>query len=64
MLRFLIGPFNFLKHADKDPEGILAEQDVKPVEATSFAVTAYGFLFPDEELDPKVAKFLRQHAII
>jgi hypothetical protein len=63
-LKFLTGPFNFLKHADRDPDGILDESDVKAMEATSFAITAYSLLFPTDDLDPKVAEFLRKNAII
>ncbi len=63
-LKFLTVPFNFLKHADRDPDGSLDEGDVKAMEATSFAVTAYSLLFPTDDLDPKVAEFLRKNAII
>lgn len=63
-LKFLTGPFNFLKHADRDPDGVLDEGDVKAMEAISFAVTAYSLLFPTDDLDPKVARFLQKNAII
>lgn len=56
--RYLVGPFNFLKHADKDPLETLDEGAVKPIEVISFAVTAYGFLFPDDELIPEIMDFL------
>ncbi len=63
-LKYLVDPFNFLKHADRDPNGKLDESKVKPVEATSFAVTAYGFLFPADEVDGKVGQFLKEHGVI
>ncbi len=63
-LKYLVDPFNFLKHADRDPDGKLDVSEVKPVEATSFAVTAYGFLFPADKVDDKVGQFLKEHGVI
>ena len=63
-LKHLMDPFNFLKHADKDPEGMLDESAVKPVEATSFAIGAYIILFPGDAVAEEVAEFLTQHGII
>lgn len=63
-LKYLVDPFNFLKHADKDPDGTLDEADVRPVEATCFAVTAYGFLFPEDTVNEEIAGFLTKHGVI
>ena len=60
-LRHLVDPYNFLKHADKDPLGTLEEADVQPVEATCFAVTAYSLLFPTDTFDEEIGKFLDVH---
>lgn len=60
-LRHLVDPYNFLKHADKDPLGTLDEGDVQPVQATCFAVTAYSLLFPTDTFDEEIGKFLDLH---
>lgn len=57
----MLRPFNFLKHAQKDPLATLNEADVKPVEALNLAIVAYMMLFPGEGMSQPVRAFLAAH---
>lgn len=59
----VISPFNFMKHADRDPNGFLEETELQPIEATVHAVTAYSFLFPAAPLSQEVRDFLDAHVL-
>lgn len=61
LLRHIVAPFNFLKHANRDPEGTIDEADVRPVDATMHAITAYGMLFPGDELPPQIRLLVEKH---
>jgi len=60
-LKHITGPFNFLKHADRDPLEHLNESAFRPVETILHAVCAYAMIFPDQRLDTHVANFAMEH---
>lgn len=60
----VIGPFNFLKHAQRDPLATLNEEDIDPLEALTHAISAFSFLFPGERLPDEVAQFLGDQGVI
>lgn len=57
----MLRPFNFLKHAQRDPLATLDEADVKPVRALQLAIVAYLMLFPGDGLSEPVRSFLVAH---
>lgn len=61
LLQHIIKPFNFLKHANKDPADLLLEEEVKPVEATIYAISAFALLFPQDALPDDVREFISPH---
>ncbi len=62
LLAHISQPTNFLKHADRDSSGLIDLADVKPIEATMHAITAYAMLFPSDKLTSKAEQFVRRHA--
>lgn len=60
-MKHITGPFNFLKHADRDPLAHLNESAFRPVETILHAVCAYVMLFPDQGLDAHVGDFAMEH---
>ena len=60
----IIRPFNFLKHAQRDPLTTLDEGDVDPFDALTHAIGAFYFLFPGEQLQEEVIDFLRARQFI
>ena len=53
----ITAPFNYLKHADRDGEQLLATDDVDPTLATVNAIAALNMLFPGRELRPELSSF-------
>ena len=60
MLDPILRPFNYLKHAQRDPLATLDEADVKPLDALLFAIAAYYFLFPGEKMTPDILAFAKR----
>lgn len=58
LLDHILEPYNFLKHADRDPNGSIALSDLKPIEAIVYAINAYSILYPAAELDDDIRVFL------
>ncbi len=58
LLDYIIAPFNFLKHAQRDPLATLDESDVDPKSAIMHALTAYGMLAPGKPLPNVIERFL------
>lgn len=58
LLDYIIRPFNFLKHAQRDPLATLDESDVDPKGAIIHALTAFSMLDPGKKLPSEVATFL------
>lgn len=59
----VVAPFNFMKHADKDANGLLHEGVLQPVQATAHAVAAYALLFPQADLPDEVQSFIGAHIV-
>lgn len=64
LLAYITRPFNFLKHAQRDPLAILDEEDVDPQGTLIHALTAYGMLRPGQALPDKIAPFLAKHGLL
>lgn len=63
LLNYITRPFNFLKHAQRDPLATLDESDFDPKGAILHAVTALGFLEPGREVPEPVASFLTKNGL-
>jgi hypothetical protein len=64
MLAYITGPFNFLKHAQRDPLATLDDEDIDPDGVLMHALTAYGMLQPDKALPDSIAPFLAKHGLL
>lgn len=63
LLGYIMRPYNFLKHAQRDPLATLDESDVDPKGAIVHAVTAIYLLDPSRKLPDEVASFLAAHGL-
>jgi hypothetical protein len=64
LLAYIIRPFNFLKHAQRDPLATLDDDDVDPQGTIIHALTAYGMLRPTQALPDTIAPFLAKHGLL
>lgn len=64
MLRYIVKPYNFLKHADNDPLAALDESDFDPKGALAHAIAAFSMLQPETDLPDPVKSFLDAAGII
>ena len=64
MIRHQTDPYNFLKHADRDPGGSLDEDEIDPFNVIVSALAAYSALFPFETMPMEVPLFLKKHGVI
>lgn len=64
MLDSILRPFNFLKHAQRDPLATLNEEDVLPIQALVHALAAFAFLFPGEPLPDEAIAFVKDNEIV
>lgn len=63
-LAYVVKPYNFLKHADRDPLATLDESDVDTVGTITHALTAYSMLRPGKALPEEIAPFLAKHDLM
>lgn len=63
-LDHLIAPYNFLKHASRDPLKSLSESAVKPRDACIAAITAFVILFPADQLPGEIKAFLKSEGML
>lgn len=63
-LAYVVKPYNFLKHADRDPLATLDESDVDAVGTIIHALTAYSMLCPGKALPEAIAPFLAKHDLL
>ena len=63
-LAYVVKPYNFLKHADRDPLATLDESDVDAVGTIMHALTAYSMLCPGKTLPEEIAPFLAKHDLM
>lgn len=57
----IVGPYNFMKHADRDALSLLDEAEIRPIESTAHAVAAYALLFPANALPQEIEEFINKH---
>ena len=63
LLDYITRPFNFLKHAQRDPLATLDEGDVDPEGTIVHALTAFSMICPGKELPEQIAPFLAKHGV-
>lgn len=63
-LDYIFKPYNFLKHADRDPLATLDESDFDPEGALAHAVTAYLMARGDGKLPETFTAFLKKQGIL
>ena len=63
-LDYIFRPYNFLKHADRDPLATLDEADFDPEGALAHAMTAYLMVRGDGQLPEPFTVFLKKQGIL
>lgn len=63
LIGYVVGPSNFLKHADRDPWATLDEKDFDPIGAIGHALAAHAMLRPDHSVSDQIKAFMAQHGI-
>ena len=63
-LDYIFKPYNFLKHADRDPLATLDEGDFDPEGALAHAMTAYLMARGDGKLPETFTAFLKKQGIL
>lgn len=63
MLDYLYTPYNFLKHADNDPNQTIDIGAFDAVAALINAITAFSRLCPEKPVSEEVATFLAKHGL-
>jgi hypothetical protein len=63
MLGYITRPFNFMKHAQRDPLATLDDTDLDPDGVIVHALTAYSMINPDKGLPDSVKPFLEKHGL-
>lgn len=61
MLNYVVRPYNFLKHADRDPLATLDEDDFDPDGVIVHALTAHSMACPGKEWPEQISAFLARH---
>ncbi|KAB7644144.1 hypothetical protein [Polymorphobacter fuscus] len=61
LLNYIIQPYNFLKHADRDPLATLDDSDIDPHGAIAHALTALGMVSPGKSLPDEIKPYLVRH---
>lgn len=64
MLGYIVTPYNFLKHADRDPLATLDEGDFDPDGAIAHALSALTMVCPGKELPETVRGYLDRHGLL
>jgi len=64
MLGYIVKPYNFLKHADRDPLATLDEGDIDPDGAISHALSALTMVLPGKALPETVRPYLEKHGLL
>ncbi|OYW46416.1 MAG: hypothetical protein B7Z08_01080 [Sphingomonadales bacterium 32-68-7] len=63
MLGYIVRPYNFLKHADRDPLATLDEGDLDPEGVIIHALTAFSMVRPGKALPEEIKPFLIRHKL-
>lgn len=64
MLDYIVRPYNFLKHADRDPLATLDESDIDPHGTIAHALSALAMVSPDKELPPAAKGYLERIGVL
>jgi hypothetical protein len=56
-------PYDFLRHADRNPDAELSEAEIDPLEAIMNATAAFSFAFPDRTLPSELHEFVERHGL-
>lgn len=64
LLGYIVTPYNFLKHADRDPLATLDDGDIDPDGAIAHALTALTLVSPGKALPDAVKPYLERHGIL
>jgi hypothetical protein len=64
LLDYITRPFNFLKHAQRDPLATLDDEDVDPDGTIVHALTAFSMVCPAQKLPDQIAPFLAKHGVM
>lgn len=64
LLKYVLNPSNFLKHAERDPLATLEEADFDPDGAIAHALSAYSILRPGHPLPDTIKPYLEKHDLV
>lgn len=64
LLGYIVKPYNFLKHADRDPLATLDDSDIDPDGAIAHALTALTMVSPGEPLPDEIKPYLERHDLL
>jgi hypothetical protein len=64
LLSYIVKPYNFLKHADRDPLAILDDDDIDPEGAIAHALSALTMVCPGKGLPDEIKPYLDQHGLL
>lgn len=64
LLDYIVKPYNFLKHADRDPLATLDDSDIDPDGVIAHALTALTMVSPDKSLPEEIKPYLERHDLL
>lgn len=64
LLDYIVKPYNFLKHADRDPLATLEETDIDPEGVIAHALTALSMVRPSKSLPDEIKPYLERHDLL
>lgn len=64
LLEYIVKPYNFLKHADRDPLATLDDDDIDPDGAIAHALTALTMISPGKVLPDDIKPYLERYGLL
>ncbi len=64
LLNYIVKPYNFLKHADRDPLATLDDSDIDPDGAIAHALHAVTLVSPGKGLPDEIKPYLERHDLL
>lgn len=64
LLSYIVKPYNFLKHADRDPLATLDDGDIDPDGAIAHALSALAMICPGKALPDEIKPYLERHHLL
>ncbi len=61
LLDYIVRPYNFFKHADRDPVATLEEDDIDPDGVIGHALTALTMISAGKPLPDTIKPYLERH---